>query len=242
MLRSFYRLSFIFTINLLLSSSLLAKIIEEKALSFSPKIEALLSGDIHYFGQLGPALEILGRYPEVQDLDSLKLFQKQNSKVFLTKSAFIVNRPIGHFDENLFSDEKVLSRLLGNQEVKKRSANSFRVKVEGENAHSYLLTRYYDSDDMSTLPNSNIIRAAIGMKRLDVISQSASTLMITEKSKYTKYANGGVSISSFIPVLENRTLIITYELHSIQEKFALPAVLKTFYRTEIEQTKKNLEK
>lgn len=242
MLRSFYRLSFIFTINLLISGSLLAKIIEEKNLSFIPKVEALLAGDIHYFGHLASPLEVLGKFPEVQDLDSLKLFQKQNSKVFLTKSAFIVNRPIGYFDENLFSDEKFLGRLLGHQKIIKRGKNSFRIKIEGENAHSYLLTRYYDSDDMSTLPNSNIIRAAIGMKRLDVISQSAASLMITEKTKYTKYANGGVSISSFIPILENRTLVITYELHSIQNKFALPGILKTFYRTEVEETKKILEK
>lgn len=242
MLRSFYKLSFIFTINLALASSVFGKLIEEKSLSFNTRVEPLLQGDIHYFGVLGHPLEILGRYPEIQDLDSLKLFQKQNSKIFLTKSAFIVNRPVGYFDENLFGDESNTSKLLGNQVVLKRGKNFFRVKVEGDTAHTYLLQRYYDSDDMSTLPSSQIIRAAIGMKRLDVISQSASSIMITEKTKYSKFANGGVSISSFIPIIENKTLIITYELHSIQDKFALPQVLKTFYRTELEQTKNILEK
>lgn len=213
--------------------------IEEKNLSFRVNTESLLKGDIQYFSELAPPREIQNKYSELQDIDSLGLLQGQDLKIFLTKSAYIVNRPIGFFDENKFNDSEFISKLAGNQQVKKLSPDSFRISDDN---HSFKLQRFYDSDDMSTLPSSKFLRAVIGMKRMDIISQSAASIMLSEKTKYTKYAKGGISISSFIPILENKTLIITYEIHGIQNKFALPKVLKAFYKDEIKNTRKVIEK
>lgn len=237
MLRPFYKFFIILT-NLIVSLSVFAGMTDEKNLSFQVNAESLLKGDIQFFAELSSPREIRNRYPELQDIDSLGLIQNRDLKLFLTKSAYIVKRPIGFFDENKFTDTEYLKKLMGPQKVKKISVNSFQISDE---THSFNLQRFFDSDDMSTLPDSKLLRAVIGIKRMDIISQSAASIMLSEKTKYTKYAKGGVSISSFIPILENRTLIITYELHGIQKKYALPEVLKTLYKEEIKSLQKNLE-
>jgi hypothetical protein len=61
--------------------------------------------------------------------------------------------------------------------------------------------------------------------------------MLTEKTHFTKYTEGGVSISSYIPMKENKTLIITYNLWAVKNPFAIRGILKSSYLQEVEAVK-----
>lgn len=237
MFHPLYKLLLIFTINLIISVPLYARIVEQKELNFKIDSESLLKGDIHYFFSIMSPREFAARFADVYELDSLALNQETGVMMVLNKSVVIVNKPVGFFDDKQMSDEKYVAHISGEQKVKKTGPETFKVTVPGETGYNYKMQLFFDADDVSTLPNSKVIRAVSAAKKLDVISQSASTIMFAEKTNYSKYTEAGVTVSSFIPMKENQTLIITYNLYAVKNKFALEKVLKLNFIQEVEAVK-----
>jgi hypothetical protein len=240
MFLTFYKLIIVFTINLIISVPLYAQAVEKKALNFDIQAEGLLKGEIHYYHETITPRKLAIKYPEMFDLDALSLTQESNVMMVVTKSVSIANRPVGFFDDSQMNEEKFVAHILGEQKVKKTGPDIFRVTVPSSGL-KYRMQTYFDSDDISTLPNSKVTRAVTAAKKLDVISQSASTIMFTEKTSFSKYAEGGVSVSSFIPLKENKTIVITYNLTAVKKKFALENVLKSNFLREIEATRDLIE-
>lgn len=236
-----YKLLFIFTLNLLVSVPLYAKVVEQKVLNFPIQTERLLSGEVHtYFTILSPR-KLAVQYPELFNLDSLSLNQEEGVVLVISKSVSVVSKPVGFFDDKQMVEEKYVSHILGEQKVSKLSPDTFKITVPGSDSYSYKLQSFFDADDVSTLPNSKVIRAVTAARNLDVISKSASTIMFSEKTNYSKLVEGGVSVSSFIPLKENKTLIISYNLYAIKRKFALQKVLHQSFLNEAEAVKDLVE-
>jgi hypothetical protein len=231
MFHSFYKLIIVFTINLMISVPIYAKAIEQKNVDFQVKPDALLKGDVHYFFEMISPNKLALSHPEIFELDSLSLVQESNVMMVVNKSVMVVNKPVGFFDDKQLLEDKYVNHIMGEQKVKRLNTDAFR--VTGEDGYSYKMQSFFDADDVSTLPNSKVIRAVTAAKKLDVISQSASTIMFTEKTNYTKYVEGGVSVSSFIPMKENKTLVITYNVYAVKKAFALSKVLKSNFLSEV---------
>lgn len=242
MFKSFYKLIFISAITLIASASLSAKVVEQKNVNFPIQADDLLRGEIHYyFGVFGPR-DLAAQRAELYELDSLSLASEADVKIMVTKSVMVVNRPVGFFDDKQLMEESYVTFMAGGQKVKKLGPDSYRISAPGTEGQSYKMTSYFDADDVSTLPNSKVIRAVTAAKKLDVISQSASSIMFTEKTNFTKFTEGAVSVSSFVPMKENKTLIITYNLYGIQKKYMDEKLLKKNFLDEVEATKNLLEK
>jgi hypothetical protein len=241
MLISFYKFIFIFTINLIVSIPIYAETVEQKKLNFSIKSQELMNGDIHHYFEIISPRKLTQKYPEVFELDSLSLSQESNVQMVLNKSVMIVNKPVGFFDDKQMLEDKFIAHILGEQKTERLGPDAFKIIIPGEGGYSYRMQSFFDADDISTLPNSKVIRAVTAAKKLDVISQGASTIMFTEKTNYSKYAEGGVSVSSFIPMKENKTLVITYNLYAVNKPFASYNVLKTNFLTETKAQKSLFE-
>lgn len=222
----------VFAFNLLISVPTYATAVAEKDIKFMPSTDALMKGEVHYALEVVSPDKLDEKYPDLFYLDSLLFSQDPSIKIVIAKSAYIVNKPAGFFDHTTVSDEKFLAHTMGEQTVKKSGEHSFKISVPGEGAHSYLLKSYFDSDDISTLPNSKVIRAVTQARKMDVISQSASAVIFREMTKYTKYSVGGVQVSSFIPLKENKTLVLTYSLMGVKKFYALEKVLKKNFKDE----------
>jgi hypothetical protein len=134
------------------------------------------------------------------------------------------------------TDEKFLNHTLGASKVYRTEEHKFNIDTKDM---SYKINIYFDADDVSTSPK-RVIKAVTAAKKLDVISQSASTIMFTEKLDFTRFTQGGVSISSFRPIKENKTLIITYQLWAITKKQKIPELEANFVE-EIETVKSLVE-
>ncbi|WP_408097833.1 hypothetical protein ACJVC5_02655 [Peredibacter sp. HCB2-198] len=213
-------------INLVASVPLYAQLVEQKQINFPVKTEELMKGDIHYYFSVDNPRKLLKNHPELFDLDSLSLFSEPESMIAVTKAAYVVDRPVGFFDDKQMTDEKYVAYTLGDQKVKKLNPETFKVTVPGDFAHQYKLQIFIDSDDISTLPNSKVIRAVSAAKKMDIISQGASSIMVKEMTQYTKYALGGVTVMSFIPLKENKTLVIQYQLSSVKKAFGSAKIMK----------------
>lgn len=243
MLSIFTRILIIFTVNILSSHPLYAEVksVEQKNVDFPVKTEKLLKGESHFFMEELSPKKASRLYPDFSSLDSLGLLQEPKVKMVISKHVFIVKKPVGFFEDQQLTDERYMTHLLAGQKIKKLSSDSFKVTVPGETGYSYQLQSFFDADDISTLPNSKIIKAVTTAKDFDVISKGASTIMFTEKTKFSKYARGAVSVSSFIPMKEDRTLVITYNLWAFSKKEVRGLDLKKSLLEEMNDTREAIE-
>lgn len=228
----------VIVLNLLISVPTYATAVEQKDLKFMPDIDALMKGDIQYALEVVAPDKLNEQYPDFFYLDSLAFSQEPNVQLVIGKSAYIVDKPAGFFDHTISGNENYQKHILGEQQVKKLSDNNFKVTVPGNTTYSYRMKNYFDSDDISTLPNSKVIRAVTQSKKLDVISGSATATIFKEMTKFTKYSVGGIIVNNYIPMKENKTLVLTYSLTAVKKYYALPAVLKRSFKEEAESQKK----
>lgn len=238
MISSFLKFVPLMAFNLIICSSVFAKTVEQKELNFKISTEDLLKDETHYFFTTISPRKLVITYPELFDLDSLSLIQESNVTMLVSKTVSIASKPVGFFEEEQMTDKKFVSQMMGDQKVQEISPKVFAVTIPGEKPMKYRLQTYFDADDLSTLPNSKVIRAVAAAKKLDVISQGASTIMFKEMSRFNRELSGGVSVSSYVPLKENKTLIITYSLWAIKNPIKDKAALKENFVEEIEAVNK----
>lgn len=213
----------------------------QKKLNFILDTESLFNGELHYSLAIISPERLSEKYADLAELDSLVLSQQDDVKLVLMKSAYIVDKPVGFFDHQTMLDQKFLAHFMGEQKVIKKSENHFQISVPGEGAHQYDMRSFFDSDDISTLPNSRVIRAVTQAKKLDVISGSASSIIFKELTNYTRYSKGAIQVSSFVPLKESKTLILSYSISAVKKPFAIRKVMQGNYARELEAQKRLIE-
>lgn len=219
----------------------MADTIERKKLNFSVDPTKLMNGDIHHALVTASPSKFTSKFPDFADLDSLYFLDSSQTKIVISKSAYIIKKPAGFFDHQTVGSESFLAHYLGDQKLSKIAENDFLITVPGKESYTYKMRTYFDSDDISTLPNSKIVRAVTQIKKLDILSQSASSTIFRDFRDFSKYSVGGIQISSIIPLKENRTLIITYSITGVLSEFAKKAPLKKSFSEEIQAQKELIE-
>jgi hypothetical protein len=218
-----------------------ADAIDQKKLNFKVDPTTLMNGDIHYSLVTASPSKFTGKYPDFADLDSLNFLHSPNIKIVISKSAYIIKKPAGFFDHQTVGSEAFLAHFLGDQKLSKLNENDYLITVPGKDGYTYKMRTYFDSDDISTLANSKIVRAVTQVKKLDLLSQSASSTIFRDFRDFSKYSVGGIQISSIIPLKETRTLIITYSITGVKSEFAKKSSLKKSYKEEIQAQKELIE-
>lgn len=221
------------------SLSTYAQIKDQSDLRFKPDTKNLIKGEIHYAMTMTSTRKFSELFSDFVDFDSLQLQQQPKSRLMLAKIIYIVNKPIGFFDHQNVIEEKFVAHTLQGMSVKKLTENKYKVQIP--NSHSYEMTSYFDSDDISTLPNSKVIRAVTQARKLDVIAGSAPAIIFREFTAYTKYSAGGVQVSSFIPLKENKTMVVSYTLQAVKKYAAVEKLLRESLIAEALEQKKLIE-
>jgi len=204
----------------ILSATVQATVTEQKDLNFKIKSIELFKGDVHYSFETFTPSAFKKKHPEFLDLDSLAMLKVKDATILMSKLAYVVNKPVGFFDHEHMSNENFVHHIMGNQHVKKLSPNTFMITIPGVHEEDYKMKSFFDSDDLSTLPNSRVIQAVRATKQLDVISQGASSTVVREMTQYSLPIIGTVNLISYIPLKENKTLVITYYLMGLKPRAA----------------------
>lgn len=202
----------------LFSTSTYAEVQREKKLNFTVKGESLGRDDVVYSFAQGSPQDLEKNYPELAKLDSIGFLQEKSSSVIVSKVAYVVAKPIGFFDHENLVEEKFVKDVMGQQKVRKIGQDAFVVAVPGKEKMTYRLKIYVDSDDVSTLPHSRVTEAITAFRKLDILSQSASSISFREMSDFTHQSHGAIVVSSFVPLKEEKTLVISYYLTSLRSK------------------------
>lgn len=222
-------------LNMVLSIPSYARAIEEKDIYFNSKVEDLMKGDIHYSIQVMSPRKMGQVFPEVIDLDTQGLLEFEGSVAILAKAMYVINRPVGFFDHEHIKDQEFIKHMHGKKRVESISSDVIKIY---DRDYSYYLRSSFDSDDISTLPTSKAIKAVSTVKKIDVITKSASSIVVKEFNKFTKHAQAGLSISSYVPLKENRTLVVYYYLMAVNKGEGSDSDLKDQTLSEIKNNQR----
>jgi hypothetical protein len=189
--------------------------VKQKDLNFNVKGEDLLKGDVYYSVAVMTKKELIKILPYFLELDTSGFTKSKNSPLLVSKTAYVVNKPIGVFDHQKASSLRYLKHLLGEQRVSEIADRTFAVEIPGSTPQKYKLRTHFDSDDISTTTNSRSIRAITGAKKMDIQVQGASSIIMREMWDYSRGSNGGIHVTAFMTLKENKTLVIDFGLMSL---------------------------
>lgn len=237
-MKHFNKIMFTLVLNLTLSAPTYADIVKEKRLNYKFNSELLMKGDIHYSYRLVDAKELKTKFPMIAQMDTLGMVKKPDIKILMSKIVYVINKPIGFFDHKQMVDEKFLGHLNEGSKLKALSEESF--KVTGPASYNYGMKVYFDSDDVSTLPDAKAIKAVTAARKLDVISQSSSAVLMKEYSNFSKFQEGVVIVTSFVPLKENKTLAITYHIAAVKDS-SISLGLEDLFKEELVSQRNLLE-
>jgi hypothetical protein len=185
-------------------------------------------------------LEVLQKHPEFREFDSLGLLRDKTGKFMISKSAFLVKKPIGFFDHRHMLDEAYIRHLAGDARVRKKNEQIFLIENQSA-APSYRQSNFFDSDDISTLDRGRIIHTVSAARKMDVMVQSATSSVVQELDQFSASFKGAVLLHSHIPIREDRTLIITYRLTSLKGEPSKSA-LRDGLATELKTTQQRINR
>lgn len=205
----------IFIVGLLSHFSIYAASVKQKDLNFNVKGEELLHGDVYYSVEVLTKKKLKKFIPAFVELDSSGFTKARNAKLLVSKTAYVVRKPVGFFDHDKVVNENFLNHYLGEQKVTKIEDRTFKVSIPGNTSQSYKLRTHFDSDDISTTTNSRAIRAITGAKKMDIQVQGAQSIIMREMWDYSRGSYGAVHVTAYIGIKGDRTLVIDYGLMSL---------------------------
>lgn len=205
----------ILTLGLLSHFSIYAASVKQKDLNFTVKGEELLKGDVYYSVEVMTKKSLKKILPAFVEMDSSGFTKAKNAKLLVSKTAYVVSKPVGFFDHDKVVNETFLNHYLGEQKVTKIEDRTFKVRIPGSTTQTYKLRTHFDSDDISTTTNSRAIRAITGAKKMDIQVQGAQSIIMREMWEFSRGSYGAVHVTAYIGLKEDRTLVIDYGLMSL---------------------------
>lgn len=189
--------------------------VKQKDLNFTVKGEELLKGDVYFSVKVTSKKKLKKLMPDFVELDTSGFTKPKNARLLVSKTAYVVKKPVGFFDHDKVVNETFLNHYLGEQKVLKIEDRTFKVQIPGNTSQTYKLRTHFDSDDISTTTNSRAIRAITGAKKLDIQVQGAQSIIMREMWDYSKGSYGAVHVTAYIGLKEDRTLVIDYGIMSL---------------------------
>ena len=120
--RYFAAISLFLSLSFSLYSS--ASVIEEKSLLFSENMKSMNQGNIHVSSSLMEKNELLGAYPEIQDMDNNGLFDDDGGKFLFSKLQFKVKKSLTSFSKDKIHNPDGFEKLSKNVTVRNSSIKS----------------------------------------------------------------------------------------------------------------------
>ena len=208
-----------------------AKMVEKPELNFSINYNDLSKGDIHYSFSLMDA----SRLPhEIASVDTIGITQIPSSKILYNKVAYIIKKPVQHFNYQHVTNMSEIKRLMPHANVKKLSERSYKVSTKGLFGYSYQMDMEYDSEIVSTANDSAVIEAIDRARRLDGTVGQADSTIFRHIHKFSKYTNAGISLTRHYDLDGEATLVITTNISAVKSMFAIERIIKPSFTKETE--------
>lgn len=193
-------------------TNVLAKDIKHSEFNFAISAGKIKSGDLNYaFTSVNKDVFIKEAGPFAA-LRTQTGDKKKSNKFALLRAVFPIKKAVGHFDGEKFNDLNFIKKLEQNAQVKQLKDNTFLTQVSTPSKYQYFSKFHFDSDDLSSLPDSRIGRRIMELKMSDPLLQSANVIIFREMFGFTHYLNEGSEFFGFISLDETTTLVVFMKL------------------------------
>lgn len=159
----------------------------------------------------------------------------KDNKHILFRAVFPVKKAIGYFDADKFSDPTFIKKMEGGAKVKRARENAFITQNSSPIKYHYFSRFYFDSDDLSSLPDSRIGRKIMELKSTDPLLFSANLSIFREMFGHTHFIKESSEFYGFVALDENTTLVVFMRMSIYSSDDILDYVIE---RDLIKKTKK----
>ena len=195
-----------------------ASVIEEKDLLFSENMMSMKQGNIHISTSLVEKSELLGRYPEIQDMDQNGLFGDSGVKFLFSKLQFKVKKDLSSFSKEKIHNSGGFERLSENVKVKKsRMVSDQQIDLVAHKKVSLVsftseASFYYftESEYQDKGHVINVLESLLEGRKPDI-----ATLISTVK--FSKYFNKAVNYCFYEGLKDKEVLITCFSAISVKK-------------------------
>jgi len=201
--------NYILSLCLMLLSTAEAKPVFQTKLNYDVTPEIFLKKDINYSIKTFTFKKLHLEQNEIAEIVETVFPKSRKLNYIVTKSSYLINRAIANESQEIFNDLIFFKKYFNAKEVKKEN-DYFEVKAESFNFRHRI---FYDSNDLSTLDQSRIMRSINLIKKLDIITQGSYLTVIHHQTKFNKNLTDGLIYQMFIPIKDNLTLVVNYGVY-----------------------------
>ncbi len=190
------------------SSLCWAKDIKHSEFNFQMSTHKLKATDLHYsfisvnketfYKEAGPFMALMNKRSSDQS----------NDKFVMIRAVFPIKRAVGHFDHDKFKDLDFIKKIDNTSKVKKINENTFLTQKSTPVNHQYFSKFHFDSDDLSSLPDSRIGRKITELKSTDPLLLSANATLFREMFGFTQLIKESSEFYGLIALDETTTLVV----------------------------------
>ena len=219
---SFRRKCFFIALSLFLSFSFSlyssASVIEEKNLLFSENMDSMNQGNIHVSSSLMERDELLGAYPEIQDIDQNGLYSDEGVKFLFSKLQFKVKKSLSSFAKDKIHNPEGFEKLSKNVTVRESSIKSdYQIDLLANKKVSLVsftseASYYYfnESEYQNKVGIMNVLESLLEGRK-----PHAATLIST--TTFSKFFNKAVNFCFYEGLKEKEVLITCFSSISVKK-------------------------
>lgn len=219
-LYDFKKSSYLFTlwsVFLFYSTSLPAsQVIDQSDLEFQTSIPLMLKDNILYSSKLAMPEDVPNLYPVFTDLDFKQVSQIENSRILLTKYAFITDKPIQNFSRKHIFSGKDFEKITKNIEVRNESVQNKNLLTFDMDKRILMFSikakvsfEYFDLNEVSHSPF---------WKLQDYHDEQIDILTLQTIDNYSRIFNRSSNLCAFIDLKEHHsTMMECYMMSAVKE-------------------------
>jgi hypothetical protein len=197
----------LFTLLILVNSAWAQEdVARMKKIMFVPEVEAIKKGVVQYGSKYLKPEDVQKKFPSFVEMDAAKIIN-QSQKVYLNKASFVVKKPSTFFTYHQTIDKDYIQHLYGAKKVSWKDDNSFEFQ---KNQKTYNTDLFFDSDDMSSIKQSSVIKAITKARKLDPLSAGAQATVVEQVTLGEKIL--ALKITNFISIGSQKTMVIRYTI------------------------------
>ncbi len=196
------------------------------SLNFKVDINSLKDADLFYSMEVLTNEEFKELDSPFRNLDSINLRNMSGVRLVLTKSVFIVDKPLSFFSKERLLDEKFNEKTMSDTKVRKIDQDSFNVYVNDIFNYSYVLNvRYLSTTEIPFLSTTS--KASLDNILEFETFEGKNIIALRESIEFDALAKGTVFATRHVSRKDGKTVLVSYGILAIKKIYVLPGVLES---------------
>lgn len=198
-------------LSLLATFKVWSKPISHPEFNFQISAHKIKAGDIHY------AFVSVDKEKFVKEAGPFTALltiphPSEKSHYTLIRSVFPIKRPVGSIDSEKFNDLSFIQKIAGQEKIRKIKDNTYFTSNSVFGSTSAFMKFHFDSDDLTSIPDSKIAGKIAELRISDPLLQSANAVVYKNTYGRKGFITENSEFYGFISLDESTTLVVFMEI------------------------------